>query len=242
MLVTELGIVTLVSPVHSQNAQSSILVTELGIVTLVIPLHPLNTCCPIFVIPSPMTSFVKERLFQGTCLKESNSISPVPSSVSTPWSSRVHLMLLPHVPDCVPPDKASYLGNSFQPVAALYASIEFAGTYNTHSVLFMLPKALSPQAGGFSAKDWISFTLTQYLNASSPMLVTELGMVTLDSDIHDSNALIPIVVIPSPMTTFEGFAFLHGESLKFSIAPVPSSVSTPWSSRVHLMLSPHVPD
>ena len=42
MLVTLLPMVTLASPLHSENAHSSILVTLFGIVMLVSPLHPEN--------------------------------------------------------------------------------------------------------------------------------------------------------------------------------------------------------
>ena len=40
MLVTLLGIVTLVSPLHLSNAEAPMFVTLLGIVTLLSPLQP----------------------------------------------------------------------------------------------------------------------------------------------------------------------------------------------------------
>jgi hypothetical protein len=42
MLVTEFGIVTVVSPLQLRNAKSPMLVTEFGIVTVVSPLQPKN--------------------------------------------------------------------------------------------------------------------------------------------------------------------------------------------------------
>ena len=42
MLVTELGMVTLVRPLQPENARYPMLVTELGMVTLVRPLQPQN--------------------------------------------------------------------------------------------------------------------------------------------------------------------------------------------------------
>ena len=42
MLVTELGMVTLVKPLQSENAELPMLVTELGMVTEVRPLQPEN--------------------------------------------------------------------------------------------------------------------------------------------------------------------------------------------------------
>ena len=41
-VVTELGMVKLVRPLHSENAATPMLVTELGMVTLVRPLQPEN--------------------------------------------------------------------------------------------------------------------------------------------------------------------------------------------------------
>ena len=50
ILVTELGIVTEVRPMHKKKALSPILVTELGIVTEVRPSHPLKAPPIIFDI------------------------------------------------------------------------------------------------------------------------------------------------------------------------------------------------
>ena len=52
ILVTELGIVTLVRLVQPSNALHPILVTESGIVTLVMLLQPLKALYPIFVTES----------------------------------------------------------------------------------------------------------------------------------------------------------------------------------------------
>ena len=49
MLVTLLGIVTLVRPLQPENAWFSMLVTLLGIVTLVMPLQPENACFSMLV-------------------------------------------------------------------------------------------------------------------------------------------------------------------------------------------------
>ena len=49
MLVTEFGIVTVVSPRHLLNALLPMLVTELGIVTDVSPLQPVNALLPMLV-------------------------------------------------------------------------------------------------------------------------------------------------------------------------------------------------
>ena len=53
MLVTELGIITLVRLLQFLNALSTMLVTELGIVTLVRLLHPLNAQLPMLVTALP---------------------------------------------------------------------------------------------------------------------------------------------------------------------------------------------
>ena len=47
--VTELGIVTLVKPLHSQKAERPIVLTELGMVMLVKPLQPQKAELPIEV-------------------------------------------------------------------------------------------------------------------------------------------------------------------------------------------------
>ena len=53
MLVTLLGIVTLVSPLQPKNASLPMLVTLLGIVTLVSPLQPKNASLPMLVTGKP---------------------------------------------------------------------------------------------------------------------------------------------------------------------------------------------
>ena len=52
MFVTQFGIVTLVSPLQSRNADAPMLVTLSGIITLVSPLQPQNVDDPILVTPS----------------------------------------------------------------------------------------------------------------------------------------------------------------------------------------------
>ena len=53
MLVTLSEIVTLVKPVHSENAELPMLVTLSGIVMLVKPVQPENACSPMLVtLPS----------------------------------------------------------------------------------------------------------------------------------------------------------------------------------------------
>ena len=53
MLVTLLGIVTLVNELQASNAPSPMLVTLLGIVTLVNELHPQNAKSPMLVTLQP---------------------------------------------------------------------------------------------------------------------------------------------------------------------------------------------
>ena len=58
MLVTPMPIVTLVSPLHQENAYSPMFVTLLGIVTLVRPLHSKNAQSPMLVTLSGIVIFV----------------------------------------------------------------------------------------------------------------------------------------------------------------------------------------
>ena len=68
MLVTLSGIVTLVRPLHSENARDPMPVTLSGIVTLVRPLQPSNTEAPMPRTPvkskSPESSDVDESTAQ----------------------------------------------------------------------------------------------------------------------------------------------------------------------------------
>ena len=59
MLVTESGIVTLVSPLQPSNAYFPTLVTLLGIIMLVKPLQPSNAEFPMLVTPLPIVTLVK---------------------------------------------------------------------------------------------------------------------------------------------------------------------------------------
>jgi hypothetical protein len=71
MLVTLLGMVTLVKLLHSSNAASPMLVTLSGIFTLAKWSQLLNAKCPIIVTLSGMATLVK-------LLHPSNAKSPMP--------------------------------------------------------------------------------------------------------------------------------------------------------------------
>ena len=59
MEVTELGMVMLVRPEHSQNAESPMVMTELGMVMLVRPVQPLNATSPMEVTELGMVVFLQ---------------------------------------------------------------------------------------------------------------------------------------------------------------------------------------
>ena len=58
MLVTELGMVTLVRPVQPEKAPPPMLVTELGMVTLVKPVQPEKATNPMLVTELGMVVFL----------------------------------------------------------------------------------------------------------------------------------------------------------------------------------------
>ena len=61
MDVTESGIITLVNPVHPENALSPMDVTESGIITLVNPVHPENALSPMDVTEFGIVTLVISR-------------------------------------------------------------------------------------------------------------------------------------------------------------------------------------
>ena len=62
MLVTELGIVMLASPVQPENASSPMLVTELGMVMLASPVQPSNAELPMLVTELGIVVFLQPQI------------------------------------------------------------------------------------------------------------------------------------------------------------------------------------
>jgi len=87
---------------HPEKACSPILVTLLGIVTLVRLLQSENAYCPISVTPLFRTIFTIASLSEyqgGKCILEKKFIFPSPVMVRTPLSSRVQVRFAPQDPD-----------------------------------------------------------------------------------------------------------------------------------------------
>ena len=94
---------------------------------------------------------------------------------------------------------------------------------------------------------WLSAAIVTVVNArqevkaESAILVTDLGICTLETEVHSVNALFPMLVMPSEiMICFTVFALALPSPMRpYFISPVPERVKRPLDvSSVHITLSP----
>ena len=184
MLVTLVGISMVVRPLHPENANAPILVTPSGITTLVRPLQPENALSPMLVTESGIVTLVRP-------LQPENALSPMlvtESGIVTlvrplqPWNASF--------PICVTVSGTMILVSSVHPLNAELTIVLDPGMIVTFVMLeYVLGKIVDTiHRDGIAT----SLSLPQPWNASSPILVTESGIVKLANSLQPENTFLCI--------------------------------------------------
>ena len=192
MRLTLLGIVILVKPVQTENAEPSMLVTLSGIVMLFRPVQPLNAKAPMLDPPVITTVFKEE----GTFLPLSeDELAPniYPKCVMVvPFPTKGNVILVSPVqplnaaqPMLDPP----VITTVFKEEGTFWLLLEYELAPNIYpKCVLVVPVEVCPTKGNV-----ILVKLSQLENAEAPITFTLLGMTMLVRLLQLSNAEIPML-------------------------------------------------